>query len=179
MKKKKKERDRYFDENLPSNNFDFVEVLTGDFNSLDNYILNSPQVQQALGGTFQLDIGDIDKKKVQKRQKRLLRKILQAASKILTDRQFQVFILRFIFNLTEEEIAKRLDRKFIGRPKLENSESKKIENTNKSNKKKANINMLVSQPYINLVLKIAIKKIKKELRLKEEITSTIYTTDKE
>lgn len=156
MAKKNTIRDRYFSEDQPSNNFDFVEVLVGDTAALEQYIYNSPQVQQILGGSFQLDLLEDKTETVQKRQKRLLRKIMKAATTSLTDRQFQVFVLRFVFNLTQEEVASRLTRAHLGRPRLDGS-STQPENTKP-----------VSQEYVVQVLRTIVKKIQAELRLKKD-----------
>lgn len=152
--KKKTVRDRYFSEDQPSNNFDFVEVLVGDIGALDQYIYNSPQVQQILGSSFQINLPTGSKLTAQKKQKRLLKKIMQAATKTLTDRQFQIFILRFVFNLTQEEVASRLTREHLGRPKLR-GKHKKIVGSKP-----------LSQEYVVQCLQTIIKKIQKELRLK-------------
>lgn len=155
MKHKKRVKDKYFSEELPSDDYSFKEVSVDDFESLDKYILDSPQVQQALGNTFQGGIETGDKEKLQKKQKRLLRKVLQAASQVLTDRQFQIFVLRFIFNLTEEEVAERLTREFIGRPRLD------------KRTKQAGEVKKISQPYVSQTTHVCIKKIQKALRLKD------------
>lgn len=161
MTKKKKVRDRYFSEDQPSNNLDFVEVSIHNMDALDAYINQSPLVQQALGKRFFGEIkleGEKDKDKGQIRTKRLLQKVLKAAATCLTDRQFQVFILRFLFNLTEEEIAERLVREYVGRPRLDN---KRI--------KMKTVPKKVSQPYCSEVIERCVVKIKKELRLKSDV----------
>lgn len=154
MKNKKIVRDKYFSEDQPSNDFNFVEVLVGDMGALDQYIYNSPQVQQVLGSSFQINLPTGSKALIQKKQKKLLKKVMQAAAKTLTDRQFQIFVLRFVFNLTQEEVASRLTREHLGRPKL-NGKSKKPDN-----------NKPLSQEYVVQCLQTIIKKIQKELRLK-------------
>lgn len=160
MKPKKRIKDKYFDEAQPKNDYNFVEVLVGDLDALDQYINNSPQVQQVLGSTFQSNLSTSDKildqARNQKRQARLLRKVLQAASKTLTDRQFEIFTLRFIMGLTEEEIASRVTRQFVGRPRL----------TGVTQKAPKTARQHVSQPYVTGVLERSIVKIKKVLRLK-------------
>lgn len=159
MRKKHRQRDRYFSEDLPSNNYDFVEVSIGDLDSLDRYINASPIVQRTLGNYFVTDKAVEDREKYQKRSKRLLRKVLQAASQILTDRQFQIFILRFVFNLTEEQVAERLTRQYVGRPRLD-----------KKTKRTAVVKKL-SQPYVSQVVEKSILKIQKHLRLKDKHSS--------
>lgn len=156
MSEKKTIRDRYFSEEQPSNNYDFVEVLVGDTAALEQYIYNSPQIQQVLGSSFQVGLPNDSHELTQKKQKRLLKKIMQAASSCLTDRQFQIFVLRFIFNLTQEEVASRLTREHLGRPKLHGA-SKQPESSKP-----------ISQEYVVQVLRTIIKKIQAELRLKKD-----------
>ena len=43
-----------------------------------------------------------------KRRERLMNKIYKAAAKCLTDRQFQIFILRYKFGFLETEIARQV-----------------------------------------------------------------------
>lgn len=154
-KRKKTVRDRYIDPNLPSNNLDYVETPILSPEALDSYIYNSPQVQQVLGSSFQLGPIPVDPEKAQLRQKRLLKKVLAAASQVLTDRQFQVFLLRFVFGLTEEEIATRLVREYVGRPRLD-----------KKKPKKAIVEKPVSQVYVHMTIERVVEKIQKALRLK-------------
>lgn len=164
MRKHKKEvkiRDRYWDENLPSDNYDFKEVSVDNFEFLDKYILESAQVQQVLGSSFQGNLVTNNKERSQKRQRRLLRKILQAASQTLTDRQFQIFVLRFVFNLTQEEVAERVGHDFVGRPR-------KDKQTKKPQSSKP-----ISQEYVCEVIKVCIKKIRKELRLSEILSEEL------
>lgn len=153
MTKKKRVKDRFFSEECPSNNLDFVEVQIGDIEGLDRYLNKSPSTQRALGEYFVTEESIATRDRQQKRQKRLLRKVLQAASSVLTERQFQIFILRFMFNLTEEEVADRLTRQHIGRPRLD-----------KTTKRQVTVKKL-SQPYVTQVLQRSIEKIQKELRL--------------
>lgn len=152
--KKKIVRDKYFEEDQPRNDYNFVEVLVGDIGALDQYIYNSPQVQQVLGSSFQSNLPTGAKALTQKKQKRLLKKIMQAATTTLTDRQFQIFVLRFVFNLTQEEVASRLTREHLGRPKLK-GKSKQVVGSK-----------TLSQEYVVQCLQTIIKKIQKELRLK-------------
>lgn len=154
MKHKKIVRDKYFDEDQPRNDYNFVEVLVGDMGALDQYIYNSPQVQQVLGSSFQINLPTGSKEWTHKKQKKLLKKVMQAASRTLTDRQFQIFVLRFVFNLTQEEVASRLTRQHLGRPNL------------KGNSKKPASNKPLSQEYVVQCLQTIVKKIQKELRLK-------------
>lgn len=44
------------------------------------------------------------RKKFIRRQEKLLRKVFKAASQVLTEKQFQIFTLRYVYNLPEQEI---------------------------------------------------------------------------
>lgn len=163
MPKKKKGtvRDRYYPVDQPKNNYDFVEILVGDMDSLERYIYESPQVQQVMGSSYQGDVTPLSKELIQKKQKRLLKKVMQAASQVLTDRQMQVFLLRFVFGLTQEEIADRLTREHVGRPRLD----KKMKSSMLPKK--------ISQPYIVQTLTVVVAKIRKALRLEVHSKATI------
>jgi len=43
-----------------------------------------------------------------RRQEKLLRKIFKAASQVLTDAQFQIFTMRYIYQLPEDEISQQI-----------------------------------------------------------------------
>ena|SRR5690348_15506414 len=43
-----------------------------------------------------------------RRQEKLLRKVFKSASQILTDAQFQIFTMRYIYQLPEDEIAQQV-----------------------------------------------------------------------
>ena len=48
------------------------------------------------------------RRKFVRRQEKLLRKVFKAASQVLTTQQFQIFTMRFVYLLPEEEIAKQV-----------------------------------------------------------------------
>lgn len=48
------------------------------------------------------------RRKVVRRQERLLRKIFKASTQVLTDDQFQIFTLRYVYQLPEKEIAQQI-----------------------------------------------------------------------
>jgi DNA-directed RNA polymerase specialized sigma subunit len=150
-KRPSKVRDRYWSEDLPSNNLDFIEVSVGDLETLDKYVNNSAAARQLLG--VMTEDGAEQRERTKKKQKRLLRKVFQAASEVLTERQFQIFILRYLFNLTEAEIADRLTRQYVGRPRLD-----------KKTKRAPNVKR-ISQPYCSQVLARSVQKIQEALRV--------------
>ena len=43
-----------------------------------------------------------------RRQEKLLRKLFKAASQVLTDAQFQIFTMRYIYQMPEEEISQQV-----------------------------------------------------------------------
>lgn len=43
-----------------------------------------------------------------RRQEKLLRKVFKSASKVLTDAQFQIFTMRYVYQLPEDEIAQQV-----------------------------------------------------------------------
>jgi RNA polymerase sigma factor (sigma-70 family) len=43
-----------------------------------------------------------------RRQEKLLRKIFKAASQVLTDSQFQIFTMRYVYNMPESEITQQV-----------------------------------------------------------------------
>jgi RNA polymerase sigma factor (sigma-70 family) len=43
-----------------------------------------------------------------RRQEKLLRKIFKTASQVLTDAQFQIFTMRYIYQLPEDEISQQV-----------------------------------------------------------------------
>lgn len=48
------------------------------------------------------------RKRTVRRQEKLLRKIFKAASQVLTDAQFQIFTMRYIYQLPEDEISQQV-----------------------------------------------------------------------
>jgi DNA-directed RNA polymerase specialized sigma subunit len=100
--RKIKERDKFWDENDPKNNLDYIEISLPT-EDLDHVI-------QKYAPNFIVDDEDIEETQVFKRRKeRLVRKIFQAASSTLTQRQLQVFMMRHVCGMKEMEIAGKLD----------------------------------------------------------------------
>lgn len=95
MPKKIKIRDKYWDENQPNRDFDFIEAFLSQEQS-DNYI-NSHAARVANNL--------VDHKKLDQMRDQ----IYQAAAACLTDRQFQIFILRYKFGFLEVEIARQIE----------------------------------------------------------------------
>src|SRR5271157_3502782 len=48
------------------------------------------------------------RKKFVRRQEKLLRKVFKAASQVLTTQQFEIFTMRYIYQLSEEDISKQI-----------------------------------------------------------------------
>jgi RNA polymerase sigma factor (sigma-70 family) len=67
------------------------------------------------------------RKKTVRRQEKLLRKVLKAASQVLTDDQHQVFVMRFIYGLGNQEIADQLGKNVSYPPRLLKASVKKIQ----------------------------------------------------
>ena len=49
------------------------------------------------------------RKKTVRRQEKLLRKIFKTASQVLTDLQFQIFTLAYVYQLPDKEVAQQLN----------------------------------------------------------------------
>jgi len=48
------------------------------------------------------------RKNTVRRQEKLLRKVFKSASQVLTDAQFQIFTMRYVYQLPEDEIAQQV-----------------------------------------------------------------------
>ena len=48
------------------------------------------------------------RKSTVRRQEKLLRKVFKSASQVLTDSQFQIFTMRYVYQLPEDEIAQQV-----------------------------------------------------------------------
>lgn len=144
-KKRERTRDKYWSEDLPNNDIDFIEVPLPDQDShgedennyddakdYDSFAPKRNKISKCL-----IDIEDPDslekEMKSQKRKQRLLRKIFKAASEVLTDIQMKVFTMRAVYGINEVVIARTLQ---------------------------------VNQPMVSLVWKASVKKIRKALRIK-------------
>lgn len=106
MKKKKQKRSRSTEkanaEIETPKNIDFVEIPMPN-EELDKLVQKNAHL------LAQRNDPNI-RKHVVRRQKKLLRKIFKAATQVLTDDQFQIFILRYIYQLPEKEIAQQIGR---------------------------------------------------------------------
>ena len=99
---KERVRDKFWDINDPKNDIDCIEVTVPieDFDKLirkyaPSYIAN-------------LDVTTDDRIKIEKKKKRLIKKVFKGAAKTLTNRQFQIFVLRIVFGMKEVDIASQL-----------------------------------------------------------------------
>lgn len=97
---KERIRDKYWSDRHPNTDLDFVEVALPS-ESVDVFLRK--YARHYLEAIEEADPDQIQQ--TRKRKDRLLRKIFKAASSGFTDRQFQIFILRYIFKLKETDIA--------------------------------------------------------------------------
>ena len=103
MKKKiqkRKELEKAHAESGSPKNVDFVEIS---------------MTHEALESIAQLNSQLIDQRNdpvlrrhTVRRQEKLLRKIFKAASQVLTDAHFQIFTMRYVYNMPEEEIIQQV-----------------------------------------------------------------------
>jgi RNA polymerase sigma factor (sigma-70 family) len=101
MVKKEKERDKYWSEEDPKNDIDFIEVSV-DNESFDEFIKqHAPNYY--LEPDPKASIHD------RKRKKKMLHIAFRAAAKELTNRQLEIFVMRYCLGLQETVIAKQLD----------------------------------------------------------------------
>ncbi len=101
MKRKQIIRDKFWSDAQPNNNLDFVDVSLPD-NAVDDF------VRKYAKSFFKEKSSQEDIERLKRKKERLVRKILRAGSLYFTDRQWQVFIHRWIGSLKEVEIAERL-----------------------------------------------------------------------
>jgi hypothetical protein len=98
--KKERIRDKFWDENDPLNDVDFIEVSAAP-ETLDELLRKyAPTYVQSHDGSSSI--------RHRVRRKRLIRKIFKAAATCLTDRQFQIFVLRNVLAYKETVIANQL-----------------------------------------------------------------------
>jgi predicted DNA-binding protein YlxM (UPF0122 family) len=103
MARKIKVRDKYWDEKSPNHDLDFVEVFLSP-SDIDAFIREHAErfVRNS----------EIDESTIlvdRKRKEQMMEEIYKAASSCLTNRQFQIFILRYKFGFLEVEIARQVD----------------------------------------------------------------------
>jgi RNA polymerase sigma factor (sigma-70 family) len=100
MKKKQskpKETERAHAEPGTPRNVDFVEISMTHEDLEKLAQKHSTQIDQRNDPVL--------RKKTVRRQEKLLRKVFKAASQVLTDAQFQIFTMRYIYQLPESEIS--------------------------------------------------------------------------
>ena len=107
MKRKQIIRDKFWSEQQPNNNLDFVEISLPE-SSVDAFI-------RKYAPSFLRHVSLKDKIRIHKKRGRLVKKILRAAALYFTNRQWQIFIHRWICSLKEVDIAEQLqvDQSYI------------------------------------------------------------------
>ena len=103
MKKKiqkRREVEKGHDDPGYPKNVDFVEIsMTHE--DLEKYA--------QMNAVFLDQLNDpVLRKHTVRKQEKLLRKIFKAASQVLTDQQFSIFTMRYIYNMPEEEILQQV-----------------------------------------------------------------------
>jgi RNA polymerase sigma factor (sigma-70 family) len=101
MAKKEKERDKYWSEADPKNDIDFIEVSV-DNESFDEFIKQHAP-------NYYLEPDPKASMHERKRKKKMLYIAFRAAAKELTNRQLEIFVMRYCLGLQETVIAKQLD----------------------------------------------------------------------
>lgn len=100
-------------------NIDFVEInMTHE---------NLEKIAQKNAQLLNQRNDPILRKKTVRRQEKLLRKVLKASSQVLTDDQHQVFVMRFIYGLGNQEIANQLGKNVSYPPRILKACIKKIQ----------------------------------------------------
>jgi len=106
---KQRVREKYYDENYPERNIDYLEAsLSGS--ALETLIYNyAPRSSYVMADEEKLKEDAKERHARDKRNKKLIRKILKTAANkdVLTNRQFQIFALRWL-GLKETEIAEQI-----------------------------------------------------------------------
>lgn len=106
MSKKKKisrEYDKFWSEDRPGFDYEYVERLVAP-EDFDEVVRSN---SERFGLRSELDPADFmpDRKK----QEELLKQVYEAAAKVLSKSQYKMFIMRYLFGLKETEIAKQLN----------------------------------------------------------------------
>lgn len=101
MNKKEKIRDKFWDERRPRFDLDYIEVSVAP-EDLDAYVR-----AHSKHAVTEDDAGDPTYLIDRKRRENMLEDVYKTAAKILTDRQFQIFIMRYKFGLKEIEISRQ------------------------------------------------------------------------
>lgn len=122
MKKKQKvnkETERANSEIETPKNIDFVEISM-PHEELDKIAQKNAQL---LGQRND----PVLRRHTVRRQEKLFRKLVKAASQVLTDTAFQIFTLRYLYQIPEREIADQLGRHQSYIPRSLKSSIKKIQ----------------------------------------------------
>ena len=101
-KKIEKIREKFWEEDRPGFDYDFVEWLVAP-EDLDAVVAAN---SERFGFLQELDPSDFLPDR--KRQEELLHTIYESAAKTLTSQQYRIFILRYLFALKEEDIARQM-----------------------------------------------------------------------
>ena len=103
MKRKIKVRDKFWDEKRPNCDLDFVEIFMAP-EDLDVFLREH---SEKFKRRHEIDESNylIDRKK----KEQMAEEIYKSAAACLTNRQFQIFILRYKFAFLENEIARQID----------------------------------------------------------------------
>lgn len=100
-------------------NIDFVEIsMTHE--SLDKIAQQNAQLLNQRNDP-------ILRKHTVRRQEKLIRRVFKSASQVLTDDQFQIFTMRYIYNMPENEIAMQIGRNQSYIPLVLKNSIKKIQ----------------------------------------------------
>ena len=102
MSRKEKIREKFWDERRPRYDLDFVEVHVSP-EELDAFLREHAERfirnNEIEGSNFLVD---------RKRREEMTDEVYQTAKNVLTDKQFQIFLLRYKFGLKEIQIASRI-----------------------------------------------------------------------
>jgi DNA-directed RNA polymerase specialized sigma24 family protein len=88
-----------------SNDIDFVEM------SVPNDLMD--EVIHKYASRYELWKGTLDPEEelvLRQRKAQMVKSIYETAAKILTDRQMQIFLMRHLYNMKEEDIAQKLGK---------------------------------------------------------------------
>lgn len=99
---KEKIRDKFWEDDRPGFDYDFVEWLVAP-DELDAVVRAN---SEKFG--FLEDLNPSDFMPDRKRQEELLHSVYESAAKTLTEQQYRIFILRYLFGLKEEDIARQM-----------------------------------------------------------------------
>lgn len=98
--KKQRESENAHDEPGTPKNVDFVEISMTHEGLEKLAQKNSTLIDQRNDPVL--------RRRTVRRQEKLLRKIFKAASQVLTDSQFSIFTMRYVYQLPEDEISQQV-----------------------------------------------------------------------